>query len=112
MDVIATLNKQNRTLVTGNYYKTMNTHDYLPEANAHFIHKNNLPYNLRKQIVVFVTCPDKMNHRLRELKHGLRECHYPHNIVNEVFDHGNVITQGILSPFLSVNFFQFLNDSY
>ena len=46
----------------------MNTHDYLPYDSTHSDHiKNNIPYNLAKGIIVFVSNHGKVIIRLDEL---------------------------------------------
>ena len=57
------------------YYKDTNTHDYLPYDSAHPDHsKDNVPYNLAKRIVVFVSNEKKIEYRLNELKNWLKSC--------------------------------------
>ena len=56
-----------------NWYllQTDDTHDYLPYDNAHpdLDHtKNNIPYNLAKRIIVFVSTPEKVSIRLNEVR--------------------------------------------
>ena len=50
------------------YYKDTNTHHYLPydSANPESC-KKNVPYNLAKIIIIFVTDPEKVKLRLNEL---------------------------------------------
>ena len=54
------------------YYKLMNTHNYLPYDSTHpdYI-KNNIPYNLAKGIIVFVSNHGKVVIRLDELRQFL-----------------------------------------
>ena len=57
------------------YYKDTNTHDYLPYDSAHPDHsKDNVPYNLVKRIVVFVSNEKKIEYRLNELKNWVKSC--------------------------------------
>ena len=58
-----------RTIETDIYYEDINAHDYLPYDSAHPDHsKDNVPYNLAKRIVVFVSNEEKIEYRLNELK--------------------------------------------
>ena len=53
----------------------MNTLDYLPFNTAHPDHtKNNIPYNLAKRIIIFVSNPEKVIIGLDELRQFLKEC--------------------------------------
>ena len=75
------------------YYKDTNTHDYLPSNSAHSDHsKDNVPYNLAKRIVVFVSNEEKIEYRLNELKNWLKSCKYPEKDINRAFR--NAILQG------------------
>ena len=48
------------------YYTDTNTHDYIPYDSVHPEScKKNLPYNLPKRIIVFVTDPEKVELRLK-----------------------------------------------
>ena len=68
------------------YYNDTNTHDYLPSDSAHSDHsKDNVPYNLTKRIVVFVSNEEKIEYRLNELKNWLKSCKYPENVINRAF---------------------------
>ena len=50
-----------RTIETGIYYKDTNTHDYLPYDSAHPDNsRDNVPYNLAKRIIVFVSNEEKI----------------------------------------------------
>ena len=75
------------------YYNDTNTHDYLPSNSAHSDHsKDNVPYNLTKRIVVFVSNEEKIEYRLNELKNWLKSCKYPEKDINRAFR--NAILQG------------------
>ena len=66
------------TVETGIYCKDTNEQDYLPYNRAHPKHcKDNLPYNLAKRIIVFVSNDEKVDTRLKELKNWLKGCNYP-----------------------------------
>ena len=59
------------TVETDIDYKDTNAHDYLPYNSARPKHcKDNLPYNLAKRIIVFVSNDEKVEMRLKELKTG------------------------------------------
>ena len=45
--------------------------------------KDNIPYNLAKRIVVFVSNYEQTQWRLKELKQWLLNCDYPESIVNK-----------------------------
>ena len=60
---------QNGQLETDIFLKETNSHDYLIYFSHHQEHKKqNLPYNLPKWIIVFVSNQQKMNEKLSELK--------------------------------------------
>ena len=61
------LNSKNEIL-TDVYYQDTKTHDYLPHESAHpESWKKNVPYNLAKRIIVFLTDPEKVELRLNEV---------------------------------------------
>ena len=77
MDIEVILHSDN-TVETDIYYNYANAHDYLPYNSAHPKHcNNNLPYNLAKRIIVFVSNEEKVEMRLKELKNWLMDCNYP-----------------------------------
>ena len=60
---------QNGRLETDIFYKKTNSHDYLNYFSHHPQHtKQNIPHNLAKRIIVFVSDEEKMNEKLSELK--------------------------------------------
>ena len=66
------------------YYKITNTHDYVHYNSFHEQQVlDNVPYNLAKRIVVFVSDYDTAERRLEELKGFLLKCEYPENIVDK-----------------------------
>ena len=68
LDVKIILHKDN-SVETDAFYKLTNTYDYLPYDSAHPDHtKNNIPYNLAKRIIVFVSTPEKISIRLNEVR--------------------------------------------
>ena len=71
LDVKVILNKTTRVILTDIYYKTTNTHDYLPYNSAHPSHvRDNAPFNLAKRIIVFVSCRNTMKKRYLNLELG------------------------------------------
>ena len=72
LDVKIILHEDN-SVETDIYYKPTNTHDYLPYDSAHLDHtKNNIPYNLAKRIIVFVSNPENVIIHLDELRQFLK----------------------------------------
>ena len=66
LDIEVILHADN-TVETDIFYKDKNTHDYLPYNSAHPKHcKDNLPYNLAKRIIVFISNEEKVEMRLKE----------------------------------------------
>ena len=64
LDVNIILNSRNE-ISTDAYYKDTNTHDYLPYDSAHPKScKKNVPYNVAKRIIAFVTDTTKVELRL------------------------------------------------
>ena len=85
LDATVILHK-NGKIETDVFYKDTNTHDYLDYRSHHPIHvKNNIPYNMAKRIIVFVSDPEKMNIRLKEMKNWLLKCSYPENVIDKGF---------------------------
>ena len=72
-----------RTIGTDIYYKDTNGHDYFSYNSAHLDHaKDNVPYNLAKRIIVFVSNEENIEYRLTELKNWLKSCKYAENVIN------------------------------
>ena len=70
------------------YYKNTNAHDYLPYDSAHPDHsKDNVPYNLAKCVIAFVSNKEKIQYRLNKLKNWLKSCKFPspNNAINRAF---------------------------
>ena len=60
---------KNGWLETDIFYTDTNSHDHLNHFSHHPKHtKQNIPYNLDKRIIAFVSDKAKMNYRLSELK--------------------------------------------
>ena len=67
-------------------YKETNSHDYLNYFSHHPEHtKQNIPCNLAKRLIVFVSDEEKMNERLSELRTWLLSCSYPLAIIDKAF---------------------------
>ena len=85
LDVSVTLHPD-RTVETDIYYKDTNFHDYHLFDSAHPDHsKGNVPYNLAKRIIVFVSNEEKTEYILIDLKNWLKSSKYPENIINRAF---------------------------
>ena len=60
---------EGRFINTDIYYKEMNPHKYLDFNSTHPSHiKDSIPFNLAKRIIVFVSDPDLVQQRLKELE--------------------------------------------
>ena len=56
-----------RTIEAGIYYKDTNPHECLPYNSTHPDHsRDNVPYNLAKRIIAFVSNEEKTEYRLNE----------------------------------------------
>lgn len=85
LDVIVILDNHN-SINTDVFYKATNSHEYLNYHSDHPNHtKNNVPYNLAKRIICFVSSPQQTENRLEELKSFLIKRDYPINIINKAF---------------------------
>ena len=74
----------NGKIETDVHYKLTNAHKYLNFTSFHPRHcKENIPYNLAKRIIVFVTNSEKMEHRLKEMEKWLIECGYPLQLIKK-----------------------------
>ena len=68
------------------YYKDTNIHDYLPYDSAHPEScRKNVPYNLTKRIIVFVTESEKVELRPIGLKTWPKNNKYPDHILPMLF---------------------------
>ena len=71
LDIEVILHSNNTVETDDIFYKDANAHEYLPYNSAHPKHyKDNLPYNLAKCIIVFVSDDKMVEIRLKELKTG------------------------------------------
>ena len=63
-----------------------NSHAYLPCNSFHPSHcRDNIPFNLAKRIIVFVSDDVNTENRLLELKRWLINCGYSNNLINRCF---------------------------
>ena len=77
---------QNGRLEIDIFSEEINSHDYLNYFSHHPEHTTqNVPYNLAKRIIVFVSDEEKVNERLSELKTWLLSCSYPLTIIEKAF---------------------------
>ena len=85
LDVTVILH-HSRKIETDIYYKPTNTHHYLHYHSHHPEHiKRNIPYNLAKRIIVFVSNSEKEEMRLAQLKDWLEDCYYPNDVIGKAF---------------------------
>ena len=96
LDIEVILHSDN-IIETDIYYTDKTTHYYLPYNSAHPRHcEDNLPHNLAKRIIFFVSNDEKVEMKLKELKSWLKDCNYPDNVINQSLF--NAKLQG-LAPF-------------
>ena len=77
---------ENKYITTDIYYKETNPHRYLDYHSAHPSHiKQTIPFNLAKRIIVFVSDPDLIEIRLKELEKWLIDCNYPKSVIKQAF---------------------------
>ena len=85
LDINVKLNSKNG-ISTDVYYQDTNTQNYLPYDSAHPEScKKNVPDNLAKQSIVFVTDSEKVKLRLNELRTWLKNNKYPDHITSSAF---------------------------
>ena len=85
LDVTVIL-KSDKSIETDVYYKATNSHDYLPYDSAHPNScKKNIPFNLAKRIIVFVSNEKVMKIRLAELRSWLINRKYPDHVISQAF---------------------------
>ena len=110
LDVKVILNKDN-TIETDIYYKPTNSHEYLNYNSHHPKHvKDNIPFNLAKRIVVFVSNFEQSQKRLKELKQWLLNCNYPEYLINKGFH--NAQLQGPAPLKAKTNIIPFVSTYY
>ena len=109
LDVNIILNEHNE-IETDIYYKSTNSHDYLNYNSSHPQHtKRNIPFNLAKRIICFVSNTDKMHSRLNELRYFLKNNDYPDEIIEK--DIFNASLQGP-APLKNKNQIQLVTTNY
>ena len=85
LDILIIL-RNYRFFSTDIFYKETNSHFYLDYQSHHPKHiKDNLPYNLAKKIIVFVSDDQQTTFRLQQLKTWLLKCNYPINLIDKKF---------------------------
>ena len=85
LDVTVILNQSNQ-ISTDIYYKNTNAHDYLHFDSFHPQHTlRNIPFNLAKRIIVFVSDETLVEKRLHELRLWLKRCKYPKEVIDKAF---------------------------
>ena len=83
---ITVLLLENGYVETDIFYKETNTHDYLNYNSHHPNHiKCNIPFNLAKRILVFLSDEQKEALRLKELQKWLLNCGYPESVIDKSF---------------------------
>jgi len=79
------------------YYKTTDSHNYVPFQSCHPHHtKTNIPYTLSRRICTIVDDPTKIEHRLQEMKTFLINKGYPVQIINDAITRAKDKTQSDL----------------
>ena len=77
---------ENKYITTDIYYKETNPHRYLDYHSAHPSHiKQTIPFNLANRIIVFVSDPDLIEMRLKELEKWLIDFNYPKSVIKQAF---------------------------
>lgn len=83
LDINVILTERNE-IETDIYYKSTNSHDYLNYDSDHPEHtKENIPFNLAKRIICFVSNEDNMKKRLNELREFLKDNNYPNEVIEK-----------------------------
>ena len=83
---ITVLLHENGYVETDILYKETKTHDYLNYNSHHPNHtKYNIPFNLAKLILIFVSDKQKITPRLKELQKWLLNCGYPTSVIDKSF---------------------------
>ena len=76
--------KEDGTISTDIFYKTINTHRYLDFRSCHKRHvKINVPFNISRKLSLVVSNKNRLDHRLKELKGFLFACNYPAKVIDE-----------------------------
>ena len=91
---ITVLLHENGHIETDIFYKETNTHNYLNYNSHHPNHiKYNIPFNLAKCILIFVSDKQKVTLQLKELQKWLLNCGYPESVIDKSFS--NAKLQGL-----------------
>ena len=91
------LYKEDGKLLTDVYYKSTDSHDYMPFNSCHPRHvKENNPKTLARIICTIVTDPKRKIYRLNELKIWLLKAGYPTSLINNGFSEILNIEQSVL----------------
>ena len=81
---ITVLLHENVYVETDAFYKETNAHDCLSYSSHHRNHiKYNIPFNLTKLILIFVSDEQKVTLRLKELRKWLLNCGYPESVIDK-----------------------------
>ena len=85
LDVTVLLH-ENGYVETDIFYKETNSHDYL-SYNSHHPNqiKYDIPFNLAKSILIFVSDEQKVTLQLKELRKWLLNCGYPESVIDKSF---------------------------
>ena len=112
------LTSENGEIKTDVYYKDTNTHDYLNYDSHHPTHvKDNIPYCLAKNIIVFTSDEETMEENLEDLKKWLLDCGYPNNIIEKGIHNArlqgpaNAPTNKPVMPFVSTYYSNYDNGN-
>ena len=77
---------ENNQILTDIFYKSTDSHDYLPFNSCHPRHiKVNIPKTLARMICTIVKDPERKLFRLGELKQWLLKAGYPFHLINNSF---------------------------
>ena len=114
LDINVTLD-ENNNISTDVYYKPTNAHEYLHYDSNHPEHtKNNIPYNLAKRILCFVSDSSQEKYRLKQLRHFLLNRNYPEKVINKAFFNARLqgpapkpTEQNNLIPLVTTNYSNF-----
>ena len=77
---------ENDYLETYTFHKERKTHDYLNYNSYRSNHvKYNIPFNLAKYILIFISDEQKVTLQLKELQKWLLNCSYPESVIDKSF---------------------------
>ena len=76
----------NSTIKKHIYYKDTDVRNYFPYDSTNPDHsRNNIPYNLAKRLIIFVSNKEKIKFRSNELKNWLKSCKYDEMLLTDLF---------------------------